>query len=285
MRTIEGIDGPIEVPADPQRVVALYGDADLDALIALGVAPVAVGNFAAQEASPGDALVVVPWLADAPQIEGATMIPVLPQINLEMLAAQRPDLIIYNSTVDPPAVDAPTILMDVDDGFNGSLQVVARAVGRETEADRLIAELDARIESMAGTIDTGRTVSIAYAYDLEVIGVYNPLPVAMVSGAQLAERVGLLRPEAQRGFTDEMFTELSLEQVDQLDADVMLLIYGDDAQATSALEVLNANPVWRALLVVQRGDVIPVGIHWERRGSLLAAHAVLDDIERLFPRA
>lgn len=69
-----------------------------------------------------------------------------------------------------------------------------------------------------------------------------------------------------------------------MDGDVIILIYGDDAQAESALDLLATNALWSAIPAVQRGDVIPVGIHWERRGSILAANAVLDDIERLFAK-
>ncbi|MDP9352451.1 MAG: ABC transporter substrate-binding protein, partial [Chloroflexota bacterium] len=82
-RTIEHAMGTAEVPANPQRVVAL-DTGELDAAMTLGVKPVG-----AVEAIPGEGF---PSYLEG--TEGIENVGTIEQPNLEKIAALKPDLIL-----------------------------------------------------------------------------------------------------------------------------------------------------------------------------------------------
>lgn len=84
-RSVDHALGTTEVPVEPQRVVAVTGTEELDALVALGVVPVAAAEL---ELGVGFSEQADPFLGDV------AMLPTRREINVEEVATHRPDLII-----------------------------------------------------------------------------------------------------------------------------------------------------------------------------------------------
>lgn len=88
-RTITNEFGTFEVPTDPQRVVGLEGRRDLETAIALGLGIVAVGSNAVYAERGTDEL--APFINF--DLDSVTVLDQA-EVNLEQLAALRPDLIL-----------------------------------------------------------------------------------------------------------------------------------------------------------------------------------------------
>ena len=144
--------GSVDVPADPQRVVAL-GWGDAETALALGVQPVGASDWV-EFGGTG----VGPWAEDlydeAPEII-ATMEP-----DYEAIAALEPDLILdTNSSGEQERYDrlseiAPTV--GVPEGGDNYLttmdqqvDLVAEALGKEDEGKSLLDDLDQTFEDAA----------------------------------------------------------------------------------------------------------------------------------------
>lgn len=124
-RRVEHPLGTAEVPTSPQRVVAVTGTVEVDALVAVGIVPVAAAEL---ETGVGFGQQV----ADA--LEGAVMLGTRREIDIEAVAAQEPDLIIGTEgwLADPlfsalPAAQADRVfVVDSDHWYFVTPQAVAQ---------------------------------------------------------------------------------------------------------------------------------------------------------------
>ncbi|MBF6285635.1 ABC transporter substrate-binding protein [Nocardia cyriacigeorgica] len=145
-REVQTERGPVQVPADPQRIVVLNGALagylyDLEAPVAaadprlLGV-NTRTGGFPAA------------WAEDA-KAQGTVELPIGDNINLEFIANQRPDLIIGGgqgfpaqqsiNAYDQLSAIAPTVLVPATTtDWADQLRLVAEVVGRPDKVDALI---------------------------------------------------------------------------------------------------------------------------------------------------
>ncbi|MGH3586100.1 MAG: iron-siderophore ABC transporter substrate-binding protein [Pseudonocardia sp.] len=165
--TVEHTFGATVVPAAPQRVVSL-GYTDQDAILALGVVPVAIREFTGNRPAA-----TWPWASDRlqgqqPQVlEGE-------EISAEAVAALRPDVIIAVSAgltreqYDTYSRIAPTVAHPVGSdpfqiGWPDATRLIGAALGRAEEADRMVADLEARFAAVRAQYPqfAGRTAAIA----------------------------------------------------------------------------------------------------------------------------
>lgn len=227
--------GSVDVPADPQRVVAL-GWGDAETALALGVQPVGASDWV-EFGGTG----VGPWAEDlydeAPEII-ATMEP-----DYEAIAALEPDLILdTNSSGEQERYDrlseiAPTV--GVPEGGDNYLttmdqqvDLVAEALGKEDEAKSLLDDLDRTFEDAAKDHPEfdGKSVTVA-AKTSEGWGAY----VEASSRVQVMERLGFTQSSKIDESKAEGFSvPVSEENLETLDADVLLTfpIYIPDADVT-----------------------------------------------------
>jgi iron complex transport system substrate-binding protein len=227
--------GSVDVPADPQRVVAL-GWGDAETALALGVQPVGASDWV-EFGGTG----VGPWAEDlydeAPEII-ATMEP-----DYEAIAALEPDLILdTNSSGEQERYDrlseiAPTV--GVPEGGDNYLttmdqqvDLVAEALGKEDEAKSLLDDLDQTFEDAAKDHPEfdGKSVTVA-AKTSEGWGAY----VEASSRVQVMERLGFTQSSKIDESKAEGFSvPVSEENLETLDADVLLTfpIYIPDADVT-----------------------------------------------------
>lgn len=252
--SIEHALGTTRIEAPPERVVTV-GLTDHDALIALGVVPVGVTDWYG-----GHPNALWPWAraalggAEPPEVVGDAR-----ELNLERIAALRPDLILgLYAAVDAEQYErlsriAPTVVQPADhpDDYGIPWQeltlTAGRAVGREERARELVAEVEARIGRARAEYPEldGATGLIATVY--QGIYVYGP----DVANSRLLRSLGIRIPEEVDGLIDRgadpTGTQLSLERAGLLDVDV--LVWLDATRGRGPL----ANPLYRRLDVRREG--------------------------------
>ncbi len=233
--TVETKFGAVEVPADPQRVVAL-GWGDAETALALGVQPVGASDWV-EFGGTG----VGPWAEDlydeAPEII-ETMEP-----DYEAIAALEPDVILdTNSSGEKERYDrlseiAPTV--GVPEGGDNYLttmdqqvELVSQALGRDDDGKKLLDDLDKTYADAreAHPEFQDKSVTVA-AKTSEGWGAY----VEESGRVQVMEQLGFRQSETIAGMKAEGFSvPISEENLDQLDADLLLTfpIYIEDKEVT-----------------------------------------------------
>ncbi|MFC4377610.1 ABC transporter substrate-binding protein [Nocardia halotolerans] len=155
-RQVETAKGLVTVPADPQRIVVLNGALagylfDLDAEV-----QAADPRILGVTLEPGE--FPAAWAADAEE-QGTAAVPSGDDLNLEFIAAQRPDLIIGGGpgwpgqqtikNYDKLAAVAPTALVPSDlANWQDQLKSVADIVNRPEQVDGMITAYNDKVEQV-----------------------------------------------------------------------------------------------------------------------------------------
>lgn len=258
-RAVRHAMGESEVPASPRRIVALTGQMDLDALLALGLRPVAAGaNF---ENDTG----VNPWSKDRLD-EDVEVFKFRPEPNVEKIATFEPDLILGHIGWLEPVYDelsqvAPTVVTEYDGGpegedamWRGPMRTVARAVGREEKGEEVLSRVDAKMGEARTRLEGLGDLKVSVFSALEGYQTYFT-PVSYPG--YVLDQLGLGRPEAQKeipeGVADPQQIEFSNERLDILDGDVAFCMnFGADR----FLDGWEKEPLFRSLPVVERRDYV-----------------------------
>jgi iron complex transport system substrate-binding protein len=260
-RTVAHLLGESEVPVPPTRVVAVTGTVELDTLVALGVIPVAAAELESGVGFSGQV---------ADRLDGTVMLGTRRDINLEAVAAQEPDLIVgtvgWLTDLYPELSGiAPTVPIDDSTGWRDVTRQVAEAVGHRERAEAVVAAVDERIDDLAAAVGDGvagltYTLMVSFASAGEY-GLYH-LPEDVDA---LLQRLGMVRPQQQLDLfpPGEYYAAISLEQVDVLDTDVILLFAYDDAESAAEVAAARRDPLFASLPASQAGRVLVVDSdHW-----------------------
>lgn len=251
--------GAVEVPADPQRVVAL-GWGDAETALALGVQPVGASDWV-EFGGAG----VGPWAADlydtAPEII-ATLEP-----DYEAIAALNPDLILdTKSSGEQERYDrlsgiAPTIgPPEGGDSYlttmDQQVTMVAQALGREDEGTQQLADLNAKFAAAreADPGFAGKTVTVA-SRDANGWGAY----IKGTERVQFMEDLGFVQSPTIDALEPEGFSvPISAEQLNDLDADLLVAfpIYVPDSEITEdpAFQRIPAVADGRSVVLTEADD-------------------------------
>ena len=278
---MRGDNGTVEVPADPERVVAAIGSFETD-MVAVGVMPVLTTSFAG------------PWVE---LDESVTITDNIPP-TAEELARARPDLMVgWNWVTQEPSFDemrkvAPYVGLGetaatAGPGFDGSQPMkswdrlflsVADAVGRRARGEELVAEFEQRIDGVADPRQGNGEISVARIEFYEA-GTFS-FRGQNEDTAELMRRTGLTVVGHE-----ETSNEESLERLPDIDADWLVIPVGNDNIPRSLYDEVAAAPLFQALPAVKAGRVHLVDADlWPGLGHLWA-RALLDDLERLFVTA
>lgn len=144
--------GTVSIPEEPTRVVAM-STRDADALLALGVIPVGIHSIYDFDAGVG------PWAIDAlgdaaPEVWNGR------EFNFEAVAATEPDLIVFTASgADQeiydtlseiaPTIDLPLGAVPWGADYEESTLLVAEALGRSADGERVVAGLDEYLADQA----------------------------------------------------------------------------------------------------------------------------------------
>jgi iron complex transport system substrate-binding protein len=166
--TVQHSLGSTVIPAAPQRVVSL-GYTDQDTILALGVVPAAIREFTGNRPSA-----TWPWASDRLQGQQPQVLP--REVSTEAIAALRPDLIVAVSAgltqeqYDTYSRIAPTITHPVGAhpfqiAWQDATHLIGSALGKPDEADRLVADLEARFAAVRAQYPqfAGRSAAVAAA--------------------------------------------------------------------------------------------------------------------------
>lgn len=268
--------GITEVPAEPKRVVVLTNEGT-EALLSLDIRPVGAAN-----SWTGD-----PWYPHIGEAMGdAAPVGKESAVNLELVAALQPDLILGNKmrheAVYPHlSAIAPTVLSERLRGdWRRNFSLYAEAVGKADEGERQLEAFDTHVGELREKLGdrTKERISVVRM----TAGQLRIYQKDSFSGFIL-DQIGFRRPPNQD--VDEFALAVGKESIPDMEGDRLFhFTYetGDGEGEKLTREVLN-DPLWKSLDVVKAGKVHAVDdVIWNTAGGILAAHLMLDDIARIY---
>ncbi|WP_018922974.1 ABC transporter substrate-binding protein [Salsuginibacillus kocurii] len=277
-RTIEHAMGEAEVPEEPERIVALTGDA-LEALLSVGITPVG-----ATEAMGEDEW--YPHLED--QMEGVTNVGEMGEPDLEAIQALEPDLILGNQNRQEESYEvlneiAPTVFTETYFGtWKEDFELYTEAANEAEAGEEVMAEWEER------AFDLSDTLAAEEKLDQEV-GV-----VRFTAGqgryfyndsyaVSILQELGFERPELHD--EDEGFVEnITQERIPEMDADLLFYFVLDDGDGEGyefADEWMETD-LFQRLEAYQEDQVHEVNQdYWNMTYGILSADYVLEDVEEL----
>ncbi|MEU4221824.1 iron-siderophore ABC transporter substrate-binding protein [Actinoplanes sp. NPDC026623] len=245
--------GTTNITAEPKRIVTV-GLVEQDALLALGVVPTATTEWFG--AKPG---AVWPWAEAA--LGGAAKPQVLTNtdgIQFEKVAALRPDLIlaVYSGLTAEdyatlskiaPTVAQPKDSIDYGVKWQDLTRTVGSAVGRKAQADRLVADVEARFATVRKEHPEFAGATGLMATTWEGYYVYGPQD----SRGRLLTDLGFKLPDGLAEVTGKEFgANLSKERTDLLDTGALIWLV--DKYAPDKAKV-QADPLYAKLKVKTEG--------------------------------
>lgn len=277
--TVEHAMGTTEVPCTPQRVVTL-GQGQTDSTLALGVIPVGV---------------VEPWTADwydylPTEVEEAEVLGSELEPDLEAIAALDPDVILgsklrHEALYDQLSQIAPTVFSEtIGAVWKDNLSLWAEALCREEQGEELLGaweQATAEFEQELGELAQTEVSMIRFMPD-EVRIYLTGFPGSVLRDA------GLDRPDAQEVVDwDEspQLITISQERIPEMDGDVIFVMLSDwtQGEAVELHDDWTSHPLWEQLTAVQNDAVFGINEdHWNLGGGILAANAMLEDLEAHF---
>lgn len=246
--------GITTIPAPPERIVTL-GWSGEDVVLALGHQPVAMTRYGSFPSG------MFPW--DEEKIMGTPPVLMSGDLDYEMIASLRPDLIVgVYSGIDERAYQrlsaiAPTVVYRSGPwaaDWREQTVVIGEALGMADDAGRLIADTDALLAGYGTQYGDlkGKTFTFG-TYFAGGGGVVVYLPddprVAALMGMGMRPSDGVMR-FAER-YPDETSISVPMEDIGQIEADVLIMWYGAGAR-----EAAEAQPLFRTLDVVRRGSYV-----------------------------
>jgi iron complex transport system substrate-binding protein len=228
--TFEHMYGETTIEQAPERV-ATWGWGATDAVLALGVVPVAVASM---DYGGGDNR-ITPWVEDALEKLGGEEPVILDnasyELSVEELLATDPDVLIapysgltqeeYDAVTGAgiPVVAPEEALWSTP--WRDVVTETGKALGLEPEAEQLLEDLDKQVADAAAEHPEFDGTTIAYAAD-DVDTFYLYLPAD--PRVEILEDLGFVTADAVTALdTGEstFYTTVSAENLDQIDADVI----------------------------------------------------------------
>ncbi|PWJ47714.1 iron complex transport system substrate-binding protein [Quadrisphaera granulorum] len=286
---IDHVYGTTTIDAEPQRVVTL-GWGSQDAVAALGVVPVGVTDF-----TWGTVDTYLPWFADKVTELGGQMPEVVEALDsgeydYEQILGLEPDVIIARHSGITQAQYtrlseiAPTIAYR-SEAWAADWQdvqlTVGEALGRRQAAQEVIDETNATIAAHAAAHPEFQGKTFAYGSPWTegeaVMGLYGVDDARVKLIEQLGFTPAPAVVERSKATKDAGF-EVSLEELDTVDTDVLLIWANDQAQ----WEGMKAQPLLGAWAPIAQGRTYAMpeqGLAWASSApSALAIPWSLDTV-------
>lgn len=274
VRVIEHAMGKTEIKGEPKRVVILTNEGT-EALLALGVKPVgAVQSWTGK-----------PWYKHIEQdMQGVENLGQESQVNLEAIAALKPDLIIGNKMRHEKIYDqlsqmAPTVYSDTLRGeWKENFQFYAKVLGKEKQGKELVDKFNERVKNIAKTAGDKLKTEISIVRFMP--GKTRIYLGDTFSGTILKE-IGFNRPATQKG--TDFALEIGKERLQEADGDVLFYFTYEtgNGEGSAREKEWIEDSLFKSLKVSQKGKVYKVSDEtWNTAGGIKAANLMLDDIEK-----
>ncbi|MCC6314725.1 MAG: iron-siderophore ABC transporter substrate-binding protein [Thermomicrobiales bacterium] len=263
-RTLESVMGEVTLAATPQRVVAIEWNL-VEYVLALGVQPAAIADIDGFNTWVALPVELGPDVADV----GLRYEP-----SLESIAAAKPDLILGTTDRDEQIYDqltaiAPTLLLPpfpTEEGetpltnIGETIQTIAVALARETEAEAVIAHMDRALEDARMAIaEAGRADEpfiLTQAFTLENVPTLRLFTDQSLFGFTTSE-LGL--ENAWKGQPDPWgFNTVTIEALVDAppETNFFYIVQSDDDIFAAQLA---EDPIWQSLPFVQSGRIYALG--------------------------
>ncbi|PTT46239.1 ABC transporter substrate-binding protein [Aeromonas sp. HMWF016] len=266
----------VQVPVKPLRVVTL-SEFDLDSALTLGLTPIGAVNGRGQPTMPR-------YLLE----QGVSDIKVIGDLdspNLESLIALEPDLILTGQT-RPELLSllseiAPTVVTGKwGEPWQDMFRRTAHTLNRDKEGEVFLKSYEERLAEARSKLakHQGESISIVR---------WNPKgPSFMYQGtfaSSVVESMGLVRPSKQQGTGAPHSPPLSLESLNLLDADWLVIgTLSATGDAVDAMRQAEQTPAFQQLPVIKAKRFGAVdGSLWTSSGGPQAALKVIEDVEQL----
>jgi len=250
--TIQHAFGETTITSAPERVVTV-GFTDHDVLLALGVIPVGLRDWY------GDyPLGVWPWAQVALGDERPTKL--AGELDFEGIAALEPDLILglYVGLTDDEYATlsqiAPTVAQSGDHAnyatpWQEMTLTAGRALGRLPEAEGLIAGVETRLAEARAQHPQFAGLELVYAGMAEGEQFY--VETAASTRVAILTALGfVVPPEINDLATDSFYAEISAEQLQLLDRDV---VFWELGAAEGTRPLIEGHPVYALLDAAREG--------------------------------
>jgi len=263
----------VELPANPQRIVAHYYASDM---VALDL-PMVGTNY------PNAEVVLSPeQLQNYTDTGGGDP-------NIETILALKPDLIFVPDFTEASVVDllaeiAPTVVIPYSGDPFERLRLFGDLVGKPEAAEAWIeaynAKAAAKRQEVAPSIKAGETATAFIMYGDAVLYIYGRPRL----GPTMYDVFGFIQPpsvtELFKSNPDELWQAISLELLPGYAGDRIFLVQGDDEDSKAANEKLLNDPIWKSLPAVQNNKVYYVGDRWGLNDPLTLAW-LLDEMAKV----
>ena len=275
-REITHAMGVTDVPDAPVRIAILTNEGT-EALLHLGVVP--VGAAQSWEGNP-----FYPHLTD--KLVDTVSLGTETAINLEVLAALEPDLIIgtmvrQEKIYEQLSAIAPTVMSTtIGSAWLDNYQFYGDVVGRGDAAKANVAALQARGAELGAAIGDAINEEISlvrFAPGRTRIYSDHSFPGVVL------DLVGFQRPALQR--SAETFVQIGKERIPEMDGDRIFYFAPDDdnAESLANLEEWLNDPLFLQLEASKAGKVARVGeLAWNLGGGIYSAYMMLDDLAEIY---
>lgn len=275
--------GTTTVSKAPERVVTL-GWSGEDAVIALGTVPVGMPYYRFFKSG------IFPWSEERLGKEA----PVLfrGDIDYEAIAALRPDLILgVYSGIDAIAYKrlssiAPTVVYRSGPwaaDWKEQTELAGAALGKSDEAKRLIEKTSSTLSALGASqpILKGKTFTFGtYFAGSSGVVVYLPSDPRVAALIEMGMKPAPGIAALAKANPDDSSITVGFEQIDMIDAHIVIMWYGDGARAAA-----EAQPLFNTLGAIKRGSYValedPVDV-WST--SALSVLSVPYGFPRFVPR-
>lgn len=273
-RTVDHAMGQTVINGEPKKVVILTNEGT-EALLELGVKPVgAVQSWTGK-----------PWYAHIEkEMEGVQNLGTESQVNIEAIAALKPDLIIGNKMRHEKIYTqlseiAPTVYSDTLRGeWKTNFEFYGKVLNKEKEAKEVLSKFDARVEKIAKTAGDKLQTKVSLVRFMP--GKTRIYLGDTFSGAIL-KQIGFARPETQQ--STEFTLEIGKERIKEADGDVMFYFTYENEKGEGAAREKEwvEDPLFKTLEVSKNNKVFKVDdAIWNTAGGVKAANLMLDDVEK-----
>ncbi|MFX3625649.1 MAG: ABC transporter substrate-binding protein [Ectobacillus sp.] len=275
--TVEHAMGTTEIKGTPKRVVILTNEGT-EALLAMNVKPVgAVKSWTG-----------TPWYKHIEKdMKGVKEVGTESEVNLEAIAALKPDLIIGNKMRQEKVYEqlnaiAPTVFSETLRGdWKENFNFYAKALNKEAEGKKVMDQYQNRIKELQGKLGDklNQKVSIV-RFMAGDVRIYHKDSFSGV----ILEELGFKRPESQDkpDFAEKGVTK---ERIPAMDGDILFYFTYDegDGKANQAAKEWTNDPLFQNLEVAKNKQIYEVSdTIWNTAGGVKAANLLLNDIEKYF---
>nr|WP_260860104.1 iron-siderophore ABC transporter substrate-binding protein [Streptomyces cupreus] len=250
--TVEHKYGSTTIDKEPKKVVTL-GLSDQDAVLALGIKPVGAVDWFKEQPYGKWPWAKDKWGSDLPEIVGER-----DDYNMEKIAALKPDLVIaqysgmkkeqYDTLSKFTKVVAqPKGHEDYQAPWQDMTRQIGKALGKETETEKLISDIDARFAAVRDKHPewAESTLAVADSFEAAKYAAFTKTDPKAIFFNELGFK---LHPEidklAEPGWN---VAELSAEKLNVLDVDRLVWV----TSSTEANDRIKAEPLYKKLKVHQ----------------------------------